>query len=74
MVEHNWLLYIAAFACAFAITLVTTPFAKWLSVKCGAIALHYDRQHNGGWLNGGTGRGLLGLPSQKLQSCGNLYG
>lgn len=37
LVEHNWLLYIAAFACAFAITLVTTPFAKWLSVKCGAI-------------------------------------
>ena len=37
MIEHNWLLYIAAFACAFAITLVTTPFAKWLSVKCGAI-------------------------------------
>ena len=37
MVEHNWLLYIAAFACAFAITLVTTPFAKWLSVKAGAI-------------------------------------
>lgn len=37
-------------------------------------ALHYDRQHNGGWLNGGTGRGLSGLPSQKLQPCGNLYG
>ena len=37
MVEHNWLLYIAAFACAFAITLVTTPFAKWLSAKVGAI-------------------------------------
>ena len=213
MVEHNWLLYIAAFACAFAITLVTTPFAKWLSVKCGAIDYPKDRgvhkkpmprmggvaivlgftitvlmvnyfdksmdsrqfagflvgalliaglgvvddmknlpaklkfcvqilaalivifsgtriqvvlwpvtaylqkfsipitlvwivgvtnavnlidgldglaagvtsiaamslmvlcrQHNGGWLNGGTGRGLSGLPSQKLQPCGNLYG
>ena len=43
MVEHNWLLYIAAFACAFAITLVTTPFAKWLSVKCGAIDYPMDR-------------------------------
>ena len=35
--QHNWLLYIAAFACAFAITLVTTPLAKWLSLKVGAI-------------------------------------
>ena len=43
MVEHNWLLYIAAFACAFAITLVTTPFAKWLSVQCGAIDYPKDR-------------------------------
>ena len=43
MTEHNWLLYIAAFACAFAITLVTTPFAKWLSVKCGAIDYPKDR-------------------------------
>ena len=43
MIEHNWLLYIAAFACAFAITLVTTPFAKWLSVKCGAIDYPKDR-------------------------------
>lgn len=43
MVEHNWLLYIAAFASAFAITLVTTPFAKWLSVKVGAIDYPKDR-------------------------------
>ncbi len=43
MVEHNWLLYIAAFACAFAITLVTTPFAKWLSAKVGAIDYPKDR-------------------------------
>ena len=43
MVEHNWLLYIAAFACAFAITLVTTPFAKWLSFKCGSIDYPKDR-------------------------------
>lgn len=43
MMEHNWLLYIAAFASAFAITLVTTPFAKWLSVKVGAIDYPKDR-------------------------------
>ncbi len=43
MVEHNWLLYIAAFASAFAITLVTTPFAKWLSVRVGAIDYPKDR-------------------------------
>ncbi|MGN1230876.1 MAG: MraY family glycosyltransferase, partial [Anaerotignum sp.] len=41
--EHNWLLYIAAFACAFAITLVTAPFAKWLSMKCGASDYPKDR-------------------------------
>jgi len=35
--EHNYLLYITGFACAFAITLVTTPFAKKLSIKVGAI-------------------------------------
>ena len=34
---HNWLLYIAAFACAFAIAMVTTPLAKKISVKLGAI-------------------------------------
>lgn len=43
MTEHNWLLYIASFASAFAITLVMTPFAKWLSVKCGAIDYPKDR-------------------------------
>jgi len=35
--EHNWLLYIAAFACAFGICLLTTPFAKRMSIKLGAI-------------------------------------
>ena len=34
---HNWLLYIAAFACAFAISLVTTPLAKRISELTGAI-------------------------------------
>ena len=37
MIVHNWLLYIAAFACAFAISLVATPFAKWVSIKAKAI-------------------------------------
>lgn len=41
--QHNWLLYIAAFASAFAITLVTTPLAKWISIKCGAIDYPKDR-------------------------------
>lgn len=41
--QHNWLLYIAAFASAFAITLVTTPFAKWVSIKFGAIDYPKDR-------------------------------
>ena len=35
--EHNWLLYIAAFACAFGICLLTTPLAKRISIKAGAI-------------------------------------
>lgn len=43
MEEHNWLLYIAAFACSFAITLVATPFAKWASIRLGAIDYPKDR-------------------------------
>ncbi len=43
MVKYDWLLYIAAFASAFAITLVTTPFAKWVSIKAGAIDYPKDR-------------------------------
>lgn len=35
--SHNWLLYLAAFATAFAITLLTTPFAKSFAYKVGAI-------------------------------------
>ncbi len=35
--EHNWLLYIAAFALAFSIALLTTPFTKIISKKLGAI-------------------------------------
>jgi UDP-GlcNAc:undecaprenyl-phosphate GlcNAc-1-phosphate transferase len=36
-VQNNWLLYIAAFASAFAIALLCTPFAKKLSVRFGAV-------------------------------------
>ena len=43
MLDYNWLLYIAAFASAFAITLVTTPLAKKISVKLGAIDVPKDR-------------------------------
>lgn len=41
--NHNWVLYIAAFASAFAITLVTTPLAKKISMKVGAIDYPKDR-------------------------------
>ena len=34
---YNWVLYIAAFASAFAISMVATPFAKKVSEKLGAI-------------------------------------
>lgn len=40
---HNWVLYIAAFASAFAISLVTTPLAKKISIKVGAIDIPKDR-------------------------------
>lgn len=35
--SHDWLLYIAGFASAFAVSLWATPFAKKLSIKVGAI-------------------------------------
>lgn len=34
---HNWLLYMAAFATSFAISLVTTPFSKKVAYKFHAI-------------------------------------
>ncbi len=37
MFEHNWLLYIAAFATAFGVSLVSTPFAKRMSIRFNAI-------------------------------------
>jgi UDP-GlcNAc:undecaprenyl-phosphate GlcNAc-1-phosphate transferase len=36
-VQNNWLLYIAAFASAFAIALLCTPYAKKISFKFNAI-------------------------------------
>lgn len=33
----DWLLYIAVFACSFAVSLFSTPLAKKISVKLGAI-------------------------------------
>lgn len=45
--EHDWLIYAITFAIAFFITMVTTPFAKWLSFKFGAIDYPKDRgMHN----------------------------
>lgn len=35
--NHNWMLYLFAFLGAFVIALATTPFAKRLSIKLGAI-------------------------------------
>ncbi|MDR1560458.1 MAG: undecaprenyl/decaprenyl-phosphate alpha-N-acetylglucosaminyl 1-phosphate transferase [Clostridiales bacterium] len=35
--NHDWLLYLAIFSCSFGISIVTTPFAKKLSIKVGAI-------------------------------------
>lgn len=41
--SHDWLLYIAAFASAFAISIVMTPVAKTVSMKLGAIDYPKDR-------------------------------
>ncbi len=35
--NHNWLLYMAAFATSFAISLLTTPFAKKMAFRLKAI-------------------------------------
>lgn len=41
--EHNWWLYAVTFASAFFITLLTIPFAKWVSYRFGAIDYPKDR-------------------------------
>ena len=44
---HDWVLYIAAFSTAFAISNVMTPVAKKLSIKLGAIDMPKKRgMHN----------------------------
>ena len=40
---HDWVLYIAAFSTAFAISNVMTPVAKKLSLKLGAIDMPKKR-------------------------------
>ena len=35
--EHDWILYLAAFACAFGIALVVTPYAKKWAYKLNAV-------------------------------------
>ena len=35
--EHNWLLYIVSFACAFAVSLLMTPSARKISIRLNAI-------------------------------------
>jgi len=35
--EHDWILYLAAFACAFGIALVATPYAKKWAFKLNAV-------------------------------------
>lgn len=41
--EHDWLLYIAAFACAFGVTIAAMPLAKKISFKTKAIAHPNER-------------------------------
>ena len=45
--EHDWILYLAAFACAFGIALVTTPLAKKLAFRLNAVQYPRERDmHN----------------------------
>ena len=41
--ERDWVLYLAAFACAFGISLLATPFAKKIAFKFGAVQHPRDR-------------------------------
>ncbi|MCL2398955.1 MAG: undecaprenyl/decaprenyl-phosphate alpha-N-acetylglucosaminyl 1-phosphate transferase [Defluviitaleaceae bacterium] len=46
-IERDWILYLAAFACAFGIALVATPFAKKLAFRLDAVQYPRDRDmHN----------------------------
>ncbi len=42
--NRDWILYIAAFAVAFGVTLLTTPFSKKLSFKIGRKAIDYPKK------------------------------
>jgi len=45
--EHDWILYLAAFTCAFGISLVATPFAKKWAFRLNAVQYPRDRDmHN----------------------------
>jgi len=45
--EHDWILYLAAFASAFGISLVATPYAKKLAFRFNAVQYPRDRDmHN----------------------------
>ena len=41
--NNNWLLYITAFACAFGLSLFSTPIAKKISVRLGAVSYPNER-------------------------------
>ena len=41
--ERDWILYLAAFACAFGISLVATPFAKKWAFRLNAVQYPRDR-------------------------------
>jgi len=45
--EHDWILYLAAFACAFGIALVATPYAKKWAFKFNAVQYPRDRDMHG---------------------------
>lgn len=46
MMPRNWILYLAAFAMAFAVSLLTTPMAKNFAIKVGAIDYPKSRGMN----------------------------
>jgi len=43
LVERDWILYIAAFACSFGISLLATPFAKRWGLKLNAVTYPRER-------------------------------
>jgi UDP-GlcNAc:undecaprenyl-phosphate GlcNAc-1-phosphate transferase len=41
--DYDWILYVAAFASAFVVTLVSTPFTKKIAHRLGALSYPSDR-------------------------------